>query len=142
MPQARESGTPDPAARAIGALERGATTLGIQVARSFYGRWRRLPAARRAKLEQLAANVKERALDLRGEADPRSAGLELRDANERLADAMVAAAKTDPDVSEVEVRDLRADLARELERLADADIRAARGPGHVAGEPASADGEA
>lgn len=142
MPPARKSGEQEPAARAMRALERGATTLGIQVARSFHGRWRRKPASRRAKLEALAANVKERALDLRGEPDARSAGLELRDANERLADAMVASAKADPDVSEVEVRDLRADLARELERLADADIRAARGPGRVAGETASADGQA
>jgi len=37
-----------------------------------------------------------------------------------------------PDVSEVEVRDLRAELAHELERLAEADIRASRGTGKLA----------
>jgi hypothetical protein len=136
-----KSGGQEPAARAMRAFERGATTLGIQVARSFYGRWRRMPAARRAKLEGLAANVKERALDLRGEPDQRSAGQELRVANERLADAIVESAVADPELTEVEVRDLRAELARELERLADADITASRGPGNVPGEAASADGQ-
>jgi len=47
-----------------------------------------------------------------------------------------------PDVSEFEVRDLRAELARELERLAGADIRASRGDGKLAGETPSADGHA
>ena len=44
------------------ALERGATTLGVQVARSVQDRWRRMPAARRTKLQGLAANVREQAL--------------------------------------------------------------------------------
>jgi hypothetical protein len=131
----------DPTARAMRAFERGATSLGIQVARSVYGRWRRMPATRRAKLAGLAANVKERALDLRGEADQRTAGRELRDANERLAEAMVASAVSDPDVPEVEVRDLRSELARELERLADADIEASHGSPGVAGDAPSADGK-
>jgi hypothetical protein len=142
MPRAGQSGGQEPAARAVRALERGATTLGIQVARSVYSRWRRMPAARRAKLEGLAANVKERALDLRGEPDQRSAGQELRVANEQLADAIVESAAADPEVTEIEVRDLRAELARELDRLADADIAASRGPGNVPGEAASADGQA
>ncbi len=142
MPKAGKSGGQDPTARAVRALERGATTLGVQVARSVYGRWRRMPAARRAKLEGLAANVKERALDLRGEPDRQSAGQELRVANERLADAIVESAAADPEITEIEVRDLRAELARELDRLADANITASRGPGNVPGEAASADGQA
>jgi hypothetical protein len=141
MPPAGKNGGQDSAARARRALERGATTLGVQVARSVYGRWRRMPAARRTRLEGLAANVKRQALDLRGEPDPHAAGRELRQANERLADAMVKSAAADPDVTDVEVRDLRAELARELERLADADISASRGVGNLAGELPSADGQ-
>jgi hypothetical protein len=118
MPPAGRSGAPEPTARAKRALEHGATALGAQLARSLHGGWRRMSPSRRAKLEQLAANVKERA-------------------NEQ-----VASTKAQTDVSEVEVHDLRADLARELERLANADISAARGPGRVTGEAASADGQA
>jgi hypothetical protein len=116
-----KSGGGDPAGRAMRALERGATTLGAQVARSVRGRWRRMPAARRGKLESLAANVREQA------RDPREA-------------AEQAAAR--PEVSEIEVRDLRAELARELDRLASADIAASRGSGQLAGETPSADGQA
>ncbi len=93
MPSGGKSGGQDAAARAMRALERGATTLGAQVARSVQERWARLPADRREKLEALVP--------------PR------------------------PDVSEIEVRDLRADLARELDRLADADISASRGSGKL-----------
>jgi hypothetical protein len=141
MPPAGKNGGQDAAARARRALERGATTLGVQVARSVYSRWRQMPAARRTKLEGLAANVKEQALDLRGEPDQQAAGRELRQANERLADAMVKSAAADPDVTEVEVHDLRAELARELERLADADISASRGAGNLAGDTPAADGQ-
>jgi hypothetical protein len=88
-------------------LERRATMLGIRVARSVHERWQRLPAPRRAKLEGLAASVK-------------------REAVEPTAPA--------PEVTEIEVRDLRAELARELERLAGADISASRGSGKLAGE--------
>lgn len=101
--------------------------LGVHVARSLYGRWRRMSAGARQALEPLAEEVKERALDLRGVAEPAEAERELREANERLADAMVETAAADPDVSEPEVRELRNDLARELERLASAEIRASRG---------------
>lgn len=86
------------------AFERGATTLGVQVARSLYDRWRRMPAA--------VPSVSE------------------------------PAATVPSDVSDIEVRDLRAQLTRELERLANADIAASRGPGGVAGETASADEQA
>jgi hypothetical protein len=104
--------------------------------------------ARRAKLEQLAANVRERA------GEPRAANVRARAAEPPAAEPpsdwkapepnrATAARSGEPEVTEVEVRDLRADLARELERLADANIHAARGPGgSVAGEAASADGQA
>lgn len=54
------------------------------------------------------------------------------------AAAPSAAAKAE-DVSAIEVRDLRAELARELERLAGADIRASRGSGKLADEAPPAD---
>lgn len=132
MPPPGKSEVPDPAQRAVHAFERRATALGIGVARALYGRWQRMPAGRRAQLEQLAENVKERALDLRGDADPGPASRDLRAADERLADAMVESAKADPDLSDVEVDDLRDDLARELDRLAGADIKASKGPGRIA----------
>lgn len=103
--------------------------LGVHVARSLYGRWRRMSGAARQALEPLAEDVKERALELRGVAEPIEAQRGLREANERLVDAMVETAAADPEVSETEVRELRDDLARELERLASADIKASRGPG-------------
>lgn len=103
--------------------------LGVHVTRALYGRWRRMSAAARQALEPLAEEVKGRALDLRGIVDPAEAQRDLRAANERFAEAMVETAADDPDVTEAEVRELRADLARELERLATADISAARGRG-------------
>jgi hypothetical protein len=123
MPPVRNDGGSRAGARARHALERGATTLGVQLARSVEDGWRRMSPSRRAKLEQLAANVRERKVEQRGAIVPPPAN--------------VAA-----EVSDVEVHDLRADLARELERLAHADIRAARGTGGVASDAASADGQA
>ena len=117
---------------AVGRIEQGATAIGVAVARSLYGRWRRMPEAHRAKLERIAEDVKSRALDARGVSDQRAAGDDLRAANEQLADAMVESAKADPDVTDVEVRDLRADLARELERLAGGEVKASRGAGKLA----------
>lgn len=117
MPSAKNSGGPDSAARAVRAFERGATTLGVQVARSLYGRWRRASAGRPPSIEGPAAD-------------------------RRVAETIVAPARTEPEVSDVDVQDLRAELTRELERLANADISAARGPGAVAGETASADDQA
>ncbi len=105
----------------------GTVVLGVHVARSLYGRWRRMSGAARQALERLAEDVKERALEVRGIVDSSEAERGLREANERLADAMVETAAADPDVSEVEVRELRDDLARELERLAGADIHVSRG---------------
>lgn len=117
---------------AAGRIERGATSLGVTVARSLYGRWRRMPATHRAKIERIAEDVKSRALDARGESDQRAAGADLNAASERLAEAMVESAQADPDVTDVEVRDLRADLTRELERLAGGEVKASRGAGKPA----------
>lgn len=104
-----------------------ATLLGVRVARTMYGRWRRLAAGDRNRLEPLAEDVRERALDLRGTTDPAAAADELREASERLADALVESAQSDPGVSAEEVSRLRSDLSRELDRIADAEIEASRG---------------
>ena len=92
--------------------------MGFSVARSLHGRWRRLATPTRERLEPLAEEVRGRALDLRGSADPEGDGRDLERASRRLADAMIEEAAGDPEVSEIEVRDLRTDLARELDRLA------------------------
>ena len=92
--------------------------MGFAVARSLHGRWRRLSVPARERLEPLADDVRVRALDVRGSADPETDGRDLEQASRRLADAMIDDAAGDPEVSDIEVRDLRAELARELERLA------------------------
>ena len=93
--------------------------MGFTVARSLHGRWRRLSGPARERLEPLAEDVRDRALDVRGSADPEADGRDLEQASRRLADAMIDEAAGDPEVSEIEVRDLREGLAAELERLAD-----------------------
>ncbi len=105
-----------------------ATLLGVRVARALHGRWQRLSTQERDRLSPLAEDVRERALDLRGAADPRSAGRGLQRANEKLADAMVDSAQADPDVAESEVIRLREELSRELERMVTAEIGASRNP--------------
>jgi hypothetical protein len=107
----------------------GKPSLGIRLARSLYGRWHRMRRDERERLRALAESAKDLALDVRGAGDQPTAERELYEANERLADAIVESAESDPDVPEIEVRRLRADLARELERLASAQIRASRGTG-------------
>jgi hypothetical protein len=102
------------------------TGLGVRVARSLYARWVRLPPPDRERLEPLAEDAKRLALDLRGSVDRHSAERELSAASESLASALVESAEADPDVGEVEVRRLRDELRRELDRLAAAD--AGRGP--------------
>lgn len=96
--------------------------VGFTVARSLHGRWRRLSGPARERLEPLAEDVRERALDVRGSADPAADGHDLGQANRRLADAMIEDAAGDPEVSEIEVRDLRTELARELDRLAESSL--------------------
>ncbi len=130
MPPARKvvADTIGSAGRAARMVEQGATSLlGVRVARALYGRWRRMTVAEREPLGPLAEDVKERALDLRGASDREAAGRDLEKAGERLAAAMVESAESDPDISEIEVTRLREDLARELDRLASAEIRASRG---------------
>jgi len=130
MPTARKAvaGTLGSAGRAARAVEQQAgALLGVSVARAIYGAWCRMSHASREPLGPLAQDVKERALDLRGASDRDAAGRDLEEAGARLAAAMVESAESDPDVSEGEVRRLRGDLARELDRLAGAEIRASRG---------------
>lgn len=92
--------------------------LGVRVARSLHGRWRLLPERDRRRTESLAADLKHRALELRGAADPGPAAEGLRAANESLAAALVESAESDPEVSHTEVSELREDLRRELARVA------------------------
>jgi hypothetical protein len=107
--------------------------VGVRVARSLYGRWRRLPPAERQRIAGVAEDAKEKAFAVRGTAEPERARAEaeLRAANESLAEALVESAESDPEIAAEEVEELREDLRRELERLATADIKAsrtARGP--------------
>jgi len=113
------------------ASQGAASTLAVRVARAIHGRWWRLSAAERKRLEPLADDVRERALDLRGATDPDAAARGLRAANTKLADAMVESAREDPSVGELELRRLREELSRELERLAGAEVEARRGPSRV-----------
>ena len=100
--------------------------LGVRVARSLYGRWLVLPQPERRRIENLAEDLKHKALELRGASDPDGANEDLRAANATLAAALVETAEANPEVSDDEVRDLRDDLRRELERLAGAEIKASR----------------
>jgi hypothetical protein len=102
--------------------------LGVRVARSLYGRWLRLPAPDRERLEPLAEDAKRLALDLRGFVDRGTAERELRVANESLAAALVESAEADPEVTEAEVGRLRDELGRELARLAAAEAGRAPAP--------------
>jgi len=65
---------------------------------------------------------------MRGAADVDKAEENLRSANEVFAAALVETAEADPELGASEVHELREDLRRELERLADADIKAWRSP--------------
>jgi len=100
--------------------------LGIRLARTLYGRWRLMRSEERERLTQIAERVKESALDLRGSGDPRAAERDLHEANEHLAAAIVESAEADPEIDEIEVRRLREDLRRELERISTAEISAYR----------------
>jgi hypothetical protein len=102
-------------------------TLGIRFARNLYGRWRSMRSEERERLAAIAAHVKETALDARGADDRQAATERLNEANERFAAAIIESAESDPDYDEIEVTRLRADLRRELERIASADIQARTG---------------
>ena len=102
--------------------------LGVRVARGLYGRWRVLPADDRERLSRVAEDAKDKALALRGSAAPERAGAEaeLRAASETLAAALVETAESDPEIAAAEVQELRDELRRELDRLAQGDIKASR----------------
>ena len=104
----------------------GAAALTVRVTRSLYSRWSALPPAERARIEPVAERAKQSALDLRGALDLELAAVEAREAGASLAAALVESAAADPELEEGEVVRLREDLARELARLADADIKASR----------------
>jgi len=104
----------------------GFVSIPVRLARTLHSRWLRLRPDDRERLEPLARDARDRALDLRGSDDRESAERELNVANESLAAAIVASAEADPEVDEAEVAGLRADLRRELDRLAKADVKASR----------------
>ena len=81
--------------------------IGVRIARLLYHRWERLSLADRERLEPLAGNVKECALDVRGKVDDGAAERELERASTELAEALGAD----------EVAELREQLRRELERV-------------------------
>ena len=83
------------------------TSVAVRIARLVYRRWEALGPAERGRLEALAGNVKERALEVRGQVDDGTAERELEEASTELAEAMGAD----------EVADLRAQLKHELERM-------------------------
>lgn len=83
-------------------------SVGVRIARLLYRRWEKLAPPERARLEALAGNVKERALEVRGTVDDGTAERELEQASTELAEAMGAD----------EIAELRAELRRELERVA------------------------
>jgi hypothetical protein len=91
------------------------TSVAVRIARLLYRRWETLAPAERDRLEALAGNVKERALEVRGKVDDGTAERELERASTELAEAMGAD----------EVAELRAQLKRELERV-DREQRARR----------------
>ena len=97
--------------------------LAVRVARTLYGRWWKLPPSERLRLAALAEDAKRQALDLRGQADPVAAERELRVASQTLADAIVESAQGDPEIDELEVRRLRDELRRELDRVAASESR-------------------
>ncbi|MFN2616814.1 MAG: hypothetical protein ABR581_06780 [Thermoleophilaceae bacterium] len=92
--------------------------LAVRVARSLYGRWGRLSPGERRRLQTLAEDAKRQALDLRGHPDPVAASSRLRASSQSLAEALVESAQADPEVDDLEVRRLRDELRRELDRVA------------------------
>ena len=91
------------------------TTVAVRIARLLYRRWEALGPVERERLEALAGNVKERALEVRGKVDDGTAERELERASTELAEALGAD----------EVAELREQLKRELERM-DREQRARR----------------
>ena|SRR5215210_4115477 len=113
-----------PSAKLLLGSAGAATMVGIKLARTLHSRWVGLPDAERERIAPLAEDAKRKALELRGAEDLGDAERELRAANETLAAALVESAEGDPELDAIEVRRLRDDLRRELERLASGEIRA------------------
>jgi hypothetical protein len=106
-----------------------AAVVGIRLARTLHWRWRALPPGDKERIAPLAEDARHRALELRGADDLERAASELRAANETLAAALVESAEADPELDAIEVKRLRDDLRRELERLASGEVEAS-GPAH------------
>jgi hypothetical protein len=115
-----------PSAKLVLGSAGAATVVGIKLARTLHSRWGRLPSADRERIAPLAEDAKRKALELRGADDLEVAARELRAANETLAAALVESAEGDPELDAIEVKRLREDLRRELERLASGEVRASR----------------
>jgi hypothetical protein len=113
-----------PSAKLVLGSAGAATMVGIKLARTLHARWGRLPSADRERIAPLAEDAKKKALELRGADDLEDAARELRAANETLAAALVESAEGDPELDAIEVKRLREDLRRELERLASGEVRA------------------
>jgi hypothetical protein len=110
----------------LGGAAAASAAIGIRVARSLHSRWRMLPPADRQRIAPLAEDAKDKALALRGESDLSRAQADLRAANETLAAALVETAEADPEIAHDELRTLREELNRELDRLASAEIKVSR----------------
>jgi hypothetical protein len=93
----------------------GTATL-LQVARGLYRRWGALPAAERKRMAELALELKEHALELRGRMDRPEAARELLVVSEAVAIALAEAADRDPETGPAELQNLRKDLSEELLR--------------------------
>lgn len=97
----------------------------IKVAHGLYRRWEGLGPRDRDRLSGLAERAKAAALDLRGRTDRDAAEAELTRANAELAGAIAEAVAADPEATTTEIEALRADLRRELDRVAASRRRAA-----------------
>ena len=93
----------------------GTATL-LQVARALYRRWGALPSPERARLDDLAFQLKEHALELRGRIDLPAAARELVESGEALAIAIAEAAERDSATGPAQLQNLRKDLSEELRR--------------------------
>jgi hypothetical protein len=93
----------------------GTATL-LQVARGLYRRWGALRAPERKHLAELAYELKEHALELRGRMDRPAAARELLEASEGLAIGLSEVAERDQEMGPAELQNLRKDLGEELLR--------------------------
>ena len=88
----------------------------LRLARALYHEWRLLPDRERRRIEPIAREVKELALDLRGNMDRATAEAGLAMATEGLAIAIMEAAEADRKRPAAEVEALRSYLQAELYR--------------------------